>query len=152
MEGEPVRAVIAAIPAGLCLAASCATTRGNQAGIPSELHGPVITREQIERSGAQNGWEVLRLGLTHLTFQSTREGSETRVTHRGVSSFLINPQVLLILDGTHMRSLAVLETVPARNIDYIQVLSARVAVVKYGTGAGNGAVVVRTGIPPAVDP
>ena len=137
----------AIFPAALWLAASCVMSRASEVGIPSELYGPVITREQIERSGALNAWDALRLGLTHLTFQSTREGSETRVTHRGVQSFFINPQVLLILDGTHMQSLAILETVPANNIDYIQVLSARVAVVKYGTGGGNGAVVVKTGVP-----
>jgi len=142
----------AALSAAVWLVAACATTRADRVGVPSELHGPIITREQIERSGAQDGWEALRLGLTHLIFQYTREGSEVRVTHRGVNSFLINPQVLLVLDGTHMQSLSVLETVPARNIDYIQVLSARVGVVKYGTGAGNGVVVVKTGLPPPLTP
>ena len=47
-----------------------------------------------------------------------------------------------------MQSLSVLESIPAENIDYIHVLSARVGVLKYGTGAGNGAVVVKTGVPP----
>jgi hypothetical protein len=51
-----------------------------------------------------------------------------------------------------MQNLSALETVPARNIDYIQVLSARVGVVKYGTGAGNGVVVVKTGLPPPLTP
>jgi outer membrane cobalamin receptor len=127
---------------------ACATGRVADHAVPSERDGPIITREEIERSGARDGWEALRLSATHLNFQYTREGSDARVTHRGVQSFLIDPQVLLIVDGTHMQSLSVLETIPARDIDYIQILSARVGVVRYGTSAGNGAVVVKTGVPP----
>jgi hypothetical protein len=134
------------------LAAACATGRVDSLGEPSEQDGPLITREDIEGSGARNGWEALRLGLTHLNYQYTRQGSDVRVTHRGVSSFLIDPQVLLVVDGTHMQSLSVLETIPAENINYIQILSARVGVVKYGTGAGNGVVVVKTGVPPPKAP
>lgn len=112
------------------------------------MDGAILTREEIARSGAHDGWEALRLGLTHLTFQYTRQGSEVRVTHRGVQSFLIDPQVLLVVDGTHMQNLSVLQTISARDIEYMQILSARAAMVKYGTNAGNGAVVVKTGVPP----
>jgi hypothetical protein len=136
----------------LWLVAACATARVDSLGVPSELDGPLITREEIGESGARDGWEALRLGLTHLNYQYTRQGTDVRVTHRGVSSFVIDPQVLLVVDGTHMQSLSVLEGIPARDIEYIQILSARIGVVKYGTGAGNGVVVVKTGVPPPATP
>jgi len=136
----------------LALLADCAVARVESSEATLEREGEVITRDEIQRSGAQDGWEALRLGATHLNFQYARQGNAVRVTHRGVSSFVIDPQVLLILDGTHMQSLTVLETIPAENIDYIQILSARVGVLKYGTGAGNGVVVVKTGVPPSTAP
>jgi len=134
------------------LIGGCAVARVDSSEAMLEREGEVITRDEIQRSGAQDGWEALRLGATHLNFQYARQGNAVRVTHRGVSSFVIDPQVLLILDGTHMQSLTVLETIPAENIDYIQILSARVGVLKYGTGAGNGVVVVKTGVPPSTAP
>jgi outer membrane cobalamin receptor len=114
---------------------------------PKEREGQIITREDIERSGARDGWEALRWGATHLNFQYTREGSPVRVTHRGVDSFVIDPQVLLIVDGAQMQSLSALENIPAASIEYIQILAARVGVVKYGTNGGNGVIVVQTGVP-----
>jgi hypothetical protein len=81
--------------------------------------------------------------------QFPREGSPARVTHRGVDSFVLSAEVLLVLDGVQMASLESLRDVRAVNVDYIQVLAGRVGVVKYGTAAGNGVVVVRTGVPPS---
>ncbi len=130
------------------LVAACATAPAGDPSAPKEREGQIITREEIERSGARDGWEALRWGATHLNFRYTREGSPTRVTHRGVDSFFIDPQVLLIVDGAQMQGLSFLENIPANNIEYIQILAARVGVVKYGTGAGNGVVVVKTGVPP----
>lgn len=130
------------------LLTACASAPPPDFATPNERDGPIITREDIARSGATNGWEALRLAATHLNFQHTRQGSPVRVTHRGVDSFFLNPEVLLIVDGVHMQSIQALESIPAPNIDYIQVLAARIGVVKYGTDAGNGVVVVKTGVPP----
>ncbi len=130
------------------LVAACATASARDATAPRERDGQIITREDIEQSGARDGWEALRWGATHLNFQNTREGSPVRITHRGVDSFFIDPEVLLIVDGAQMQGLSFLENIPANNIEYIQILAARVGVVKYGTSAGNGVVVVKTGVPP----
>ncbi len=129
------------------LVAACATAPVGDAMAPKEREGQIITREDIERSGARDGWEALRWGANHLNFQYTREGSPVRVTHRGVGSFVIDPQVLLIVDGAQMHSLSALENIPAASIEYIQILAARVGVVKYGTNGGNGVIVVQTGVP-----
>ncbi len=133
------------------LLAACAPARVGDAMAPNDADGIIITREQIEKSGARDGWEALRRAATHLKFQYTRQGTDVKVTHRGVDSFLLDPQVLLVLDGAHVQGLSILETILARNIDYIQVLPGRVGVVRYGTSAGHGVVVVKTGVPPAME-
>ena len=130
------------------LVAACATGNTRDTTGPKEREGPIITREDIEKSGARDGWEALRWGATHLNFRYTRQGNPVQVTHRGVDSFIVNPQILLIVDGSQMQSLAFLENIPANNIEYIQILAARVGTVKYGTSAGNGVIVVKTGVPP----
>ena len=129
---------------------ACATTPvGDAATAPNPREGQILTREDIAKTGARDGWEALRLGQTHLNIQFPREGSPARVTHRGTDSFFISAQVLLVVDGTHMTSLESLKDIRAVNIHYMQVLPARVGVVKYGTAGGNGVVVVRTGVPPS---
>jgi hypothetical protein len=127
----------------------CATAPVADGPDPNPRDGQILTREGIAETGARDAWDALRLGATLLNIQYTREGSAPRVTHRGVDSFNLNPQVLLVVDGAHMDDLSVLREIRAENVDYIQVLSARVAVVKYGSAGGNGVVVVRTGVPPA---
>jgi len=131
------------------LLAGCHTTPVGDATTPNPREGQILTREDIAKTGARDGWEALRLGQTHLNIQFPREGSPARVTHRGTDSFFISAEVLLVVDGTHMNSLEALKDIRASNIDYIQVLAARVATVKYGTAGGNGVVVVRTGVPPS---
>jgi len=136
----------------LALVAACAAHRVGDPEAPNEREGQIITRADIEKSGALNGWEALRWGHTHLNIQYPREGSPERVTHRGADSFYINAQVLLVLDGAQMANMSTLKDIPASNIDYIQILPARVGVVKYGTAGGNGVVVVKTGVPPPSEP
>lgn len=128
---------------------ACATTPPPDRAEPNEREGQILWREDIARTGARDAWDALRLGGTHLNIQFPREGSSARVTHRGVDSFYLSPEVLLVVDGTHMEGLETLKDIRAVNIDYIQVLPARVGTVKYGTAGGNGVVVVRTGVPPS---
>ena len=130
---------------------ACATAPGADGATPNPREGQILTRDQIARSGARDAWEAIQRGGTKLNIQYTREGSPARVTHRGVDSFEINAQVLLVVDGAHMGSLARLREIRAENVDYIQVLPARVGVVKYGTAGGNGVVVVRTGSQPTAN-
>lgn len=130
------------------LLSACAVAPSPSDG-PNPRDGQILTRADIEKTGARDGWEALRRGQTKLNIQMTREGTPPKVTHRGVDSFLLSPEVLLVVDGVHMTSLETLREIRTTNIEYIQVLSGRVATVKYGTAAGNGAVVVQTGVPPS---
>ncbi len=133
----------------LTLAAACKTVPVADPTEPNERDGMILTREDIARTGARDAWEALRFGSTNLNIQFPREGSNARVTMRGVSSFVLSPEVLLVVDGTHMSGLGTLQDIRASNIDYIQILPARTAVVRYGTAGGNGVIVVRTGVPPS---
>lgn len=142
------RTAVPTVLAVLILAsAACATASLPDSRSPSHRDGPIITRDRIERSGAVNGWEALRYAGTHLSFQEVRQGSNDRVTHRGVSSFYLSSDVLLVVDGAHMPSLGALKDIPAKNIAYMQVLPGRVGVIRYGTSGGNGVVVVQTEVP-----
>lgn len=129
--------------------AACATAPVKDPRIPTSRDGQIITQERIARTGATNGWEALRYAGTHLSFQQVRNGSPDRVSHRGVDSFYLSSDILLVVDGRHMQGLQTLKTLPADNILYIQVLPARVGVLKYGTNGGNGVVVVQTDVPDA---
>ena len=75
------------------LLAACHPAPPPDAAEPKERDGLIITREDIEKSGAKDGWEALRRGATHLNFQYARDGSPARVTHRGVDSFFLSLQM-----------------------------------------------------------
>jgi hypothetical protein len=131
------------------LSAGCAGAPGSESTAPNPREGQILWREDIAQLNARSAWDALRMGGTHLNIQFPREGSSARVTHRGVDSFIISAEVLLVLDGIHMTSIEALRDIRAANLEYIQVLPGRVGVVKYGTAGGNGVVVVRTGVPPS---
>ncbi|HKJ02755.1 MAG TPA: TonB-dependent receptor plug domain-containing protein [Longimicrobiales bacterium] len=135
----------------LLLASSCKTAPVGNTTDPQERDGMILTREAIARTGARDGWEAIQRGGTNLNIQFPREGSNARVTLRGVSSFVLSPEVLLVVDGTHMNSVSSLQDIRAVNIEYIQILPARTATVKYGTAGGNGVIFVKTGVPPSWD-
>lgn len=135
----------------LLTASSCKTAPVGNTTDPKERDGMILTREDISRSGARDGWEAIQRGGTNLNIQFPREGSDARVTMRGVSSFVLSPEVLLVVDGTHMASLSYLHDIRAENIEYIQILPARTATVRFGTAGGNGVIFVKTGVPPSWD-
>ena len=70
------------------------------------------------------------------------------MTQRGVDSFIIGPDLLLVVDGTHMADIYYLQDIRVENIDYIQILTGSAGAVRYGTDAGNGVIVVKTNPPP----
>lgn len=110
-----------------------------------EPGGVVLDREYIEETRARNALEVLERSRTHLTIQRTREGSPARVTYRGVNSLLLDPQVLVVINGTPVQNVVEqLRDIPVAVIDYVQILSGREAAPRYGSVAGNGAIVVLT--------
>jgi outer membrane cobalamin receptor len=106
----------------------------------------LITREDIERSGAVDAFDALKRAGSYLNV-SERKPGEVRITERGRSSFLLSPQILLIVDGVTRTNLNVLHDIPAENVEWIRVLTGAEATPQFGTDAANGVLLVATRIP-----
>lgn len=126
----------------LLLAACGANQHATSRKSPSE--GRVITAEQIRNSGATNAWEALRRVGTHLAMRETANGQPARLMNRGPSSILLSNEPLVVIDGVRMIDFRTLNTVPANIISSIRILAGHEGTTRYGTGAGNGVIVVET--------
>ena len=133
-----------ALVALLALVTGCAHAPGPR---PDELEpgGTVITREDIEGMSARTALDVVERGARHLVIQRTRQGSPVRIYQRGVGSFAIAPDVQVVVDGTLVNDgVNALSGILAEHVEFIQILSAREATVKFGASGGNGVIIVRT--------
>lgn len=106
--------------------------------------GRVITAEQIRKSGATNAWDALRKTGTHLTMRETSNGQPSRLMNRGPSSILLSSDPVVVIDGLRMIDFRTLNSVPAEIIASIRILAGHEGTTRYGTGAGNGVIVVET--------
>jgi TonB-dependent starch-binding outer membrane protein SusC len=105
----------------------------------------LITHEQIEKSGATDAFEALRRAGSFLSISDRK--NTVRATQRGRASFLLSPQILLVVDGVMMADLNTLKTIPAETVDSMRVLTGMEATPVYGTQGSNGVLVVTTRIP-----
>jgi hypothetical protein len=113
----------------------------------------LITHEDIVRSGANDAFEALRLAHTNISLSESRGqftlARSVQATSRGRSSFVLSPQMLLVVDEVQRLDVSALHEIPAANVAWIRVMSSLEATPLYGTEGGNGAIVVRTRIPEA---
>lgn len=126
---------------------ACASVHAVPAdGVPGPgRDGFVLTSEDILQSGARDAMEAVERAPTHLNIQRVRNGDPARITHRGVSSFVLSPEILVIVDGSRVStSVSHLESIPAQSIRFIQILSAREAGLRWGAEAGSGVILVMT--------
>lgn len=110
----------------------------------SQGEGRVITAEQIRKSGATNAWDALRRVGTHLAMRESSTGQPARLMNRGQSSILLSSEPLVVIDGVRMIDFRTLNSVPAEIIASIRLLAGHEGTTRYGTGAGNGVIVVET--------
>lgn len=127
----------------------CARVHGPRSDEPHRHDRGLISREDIRRMGATNGWEALKSAGTFLSLGEggSRRGGDVRATSRGRTSFLLSPQLLLVVDNTLMMDLAYLKDIRAENIAWMRVVGSVESTMLYGAYGGNGAVVVRTTVP-----
>ena len=140
-----VRRILVLVPA-LSLLAGCASfvpsSKGDDGIQPG---GQVLTSADIAQLGARDAMEAVERGSTHLRIQHTRAGTPVVITYRGVNSFVLNPEILVVVDGSRVSSpVAHLQGIPAASIRFIQILAAHEASAKWGSEAGNGVIVVVT--------
>lgn len=105
----------------------------------------LITRAQIERTGATDALEALNRAGSFLNLSDRK--NVVRASQRGRASFLLSPQILLVVDGVMMADLNPLRTIPAESVDSMRVLTSIEATPVYGTQGSNGVLVVTTRIP-----
>ena len=137
-----VRAVVASCSIILC---GCSAN-------PVPEHSPrhsarIITREDIERTGAVDAYEALKRAGTFLKIGEQKSG-DIQASERGNSSILLSPQILLVVDEVRMLNLNSLKDIRADAVESMEMLSGAEATPLYGTGSSNGVLVVRTRIPP----
>ena len=142
--GRRVALLLIVSASAACTRPAAPTTR------PERESGRVITREQITRSGAVDAWQALRHYGTFLEINEDRRGNGGRVYQRGRGSFLLSSELMLVVDEVQVADFQYLKQIPAETVEYIRVLKGAEGTAQYGTGAGNGVVVVRTGPPPDV--
>lgn len=100
----------------------------------------VLTRRQIEQSGANSLYDLLRGNLPGVTVSDANGNS--LITIRGGSSFDLNNEPLFIIDGVeYSNSYDADRAVNIHDIEQIKVLSDGAI---YGMKGANGAIVITT--------
>lgn len=141
LRGAPLlTAVLCAL-----MAASCAAHRPPPEEDGLEPGGQILTRQDILEMGARDAMQAVERAATHLKIQHTRAGTPVKITQRGVGSFILNSEILVVVDGTRVNTVVQhLENIPAESIEFIQILTGREAAARFGSDAGNGVILVKT--------
>lgn len=89
-------------------------------------------------------WDALVLNVKHTTFGVDGSGAATGASRRGASSISFQDRVAVFLDHQRIFNIDVLQQMPARSIDRIQILSGLDGTTYYGTNAGDGVIRIIT--------
>jgi len=104
----------------------------------------LITAEQIEKSGANTAWQVLKQHAPMLTMQEDRNGRPQSMGRRGRSSFLLDEAPMVLLDGVRVPDFHALDAIDARSILTILIYDGVEGTTYYGTNAVSGVIVIKT--------
>jgi hypothetical protein len=137
--------VVQILPALLLLPGLLACSHVRGSGKPLEdRQGKVISAAEIEKSGARNAWDALRRAGTHLRLTEGARGEPGTVRKRGAGSMVLSNAPTVVLDGVLLVDFRTLIEVPAVIIEEIRILNGVDGTARYGTGSGNGVIVVTT--------
>lgn len=140
---RPLRTIT--LGAAAFLFAGCADLPPVKSPAPSRAQGMLITRAEIEDSGARDAWEAIRKNVHHLRFIEDADGDPVWIgAHRGSTSIVRRDAILLVVDGVLMSGSSYLRHIPAPTVAWIQILAGHEGTTRYGIAAGNGVVVVQT--------
>lgn len=115
-----------------------------RSAVPDADVGRIITAQDVADSEATTMWEALRRTVRYVRFQESGTGDPERVHRRGASSIVLADDARVYIDGVRVRDLTVLASLPANDIERIQVLTGVHATTYYGTNAGDGVILIRT--------
>lgn len=144
IPGHRSTLVLLVAVSGLVIQA-CSTARPGPRPDGLEPGGTVIFADRIEQMRVRTALEVVERSATHLLIQRTRQGNPVRITYRGRNSLLLSGDILVVVDGSPVTDgVRALENIPSESVAFVQILSGREAVLRYGSGGGNGVIVVKT--------
>ncbi len=127
------------------LASACIHAQPGSRPEGAEPGGTVINGEQIAGMNVRTALEVVERGAKHLVIQRTREGTPARIYQRGIGSIYLDAQPLVVVDGAMVNEgVNALANIHSAHVEYIQILNAREATLRYGANGGNGAIIVKT--------
>ena len=112
--------------------------------MPGRNVGTIITQEQIAETGATTMWEALVRTVRYTRFQESGMGTPERVRRRGSSSIVLSDDMPIFIDDVRVAQIQVLNSLPARDIEQIQVINGVDATTYFGTNAGDGVILIST--------
>ncbi len=133
-----------ALLVALLLLVTACGLRPRPADAPDGSREHIITAEMIEESGARTIWHALQIHVKHTFFTEDGYGTPQRVRRRGASTIALIEDMPIFLDDIRINDVTILEDMPAAEIERIRVLSGIDATTYYGTGAGDGVILIYT--------
>lgn len=113
-------------------------------GGPPASAGRTISRAEVTKSGAGTMWDALTLTVRFVRFEKTPSGQPRRASRRGESSMVLSDEVRIYIDHVRVLSIDLLSSLPAKDIERIQVIDGVAATTYYGTNAGDGVILIFT--------
>lgn len=111
---------------------------------PDRSSGTIITAADVEASGAETMWDALRMNVKYAMFQENAWGTPERIRRRGASTIVLFEDMMILVDHVRVPDFVILDQMPARDIEWIHVLTGLEATTYYGTNAGDGAILIFT--------
>jgi hypothetical protein len=106
--------------------------------------GELITSSDIAKTGATTAWEALERLVKFGEFTRTSRGEPDRIKRRGHSTLVLHEDMRVYLDNIRVVDVKMLDEIPVVSIDYIRVLTGLDGTTRYGTGAGDGVILIFT--------
>jgi outer membrane receptor for ferrienterochelin and colicin len=122
--------------------AGCSTFRTGEH--EEDDKGRIVTAEEIQATGASTIWEAIRSTVHFAMFSENWNGEPDRIRTRGMSSFSLNEDMKIYIDGVKVIDIRDLDLLPADHIEYMRILSGLDGTTRYGTGSGDGVILIYT--------
>lgn len=122
---------------------ACSAYDGDRIARLSPADPGVVSRSEIEESGARTAWEALRLTVA-LHLEEDVYGNPSQILHRGHGSILGPQAPILVVDGAIVSDFNDLDEMPAGDLAQIRVRSRSAATAEYGALASAGVIELTT--------